>query len=118
MAGSKIASFAMLPALTRLHRAPNHTCNIARTTRRASTLLSSRIPTKKPAKSPRPAATRPPPPPKMATDDLIRNVTAYVRAYMANYDPSHDYDHIRRVVHLAQQLHAAEPPPSVGKSVV
>ncbi|SPN97271.1 related to HD superfamily hydrolase [Cephalotrichum gorgonifer] len=44
----------------------------------------------------------------MAAQDLIPEVTTYVRAYMANYDPSHDFNHIRRVVRLAQQLHAAE----------
>ncbi|KAL2105540.1 hypothetical protein VUR80DRAFT_8184 [Thermomyces stellatus] len=44
----------------------------------------------------------------MATCDLIPKVTAYVRTYMAKYDPSHDYEHIRRVVRLAQKLHAAE----------
>lgn len=41
-------------------------------------------------------------------EDLIEKVTAYVRTYMSNYDPSHDYNHIRRVSRLAQQLLAAE----------
>ena len=44
----------------------------------------------------------------MAADDLIPKATAYVRTYMSNYDPSHDFNHIRRVIRLAQQLYAAE----------
>ena len=47
-------------------------------------------------------------PAKPVAEDLIQKVTAYVRTYMSNYDPSHDYNHIRRVSSLAQQLHAAE----------
>ncbi|EHK24279.1 uncharacterized protein TRIVIDRAFT_110651 [Trichoderma virens Gv29-8] len=40
---------------------------------------------------------------------LIAKVTDYIKAYMANYDPSHDYSHIKRVVHLAQTIQAKVP---------
>lgn len=39
---------------------------------------------------------------------LIPRVTEYARAYMANYDGSHDFNHIRRVVRLAQRIYASE----------
>lgn len=39
-------------------------------------------------------------------DDLLSKVTDYVKAYMANYDGSHDYSHIQRVVRLAQHIQA------------
>ncbi|KAL6865927.1 hypothetical protein ACO1O0_002026 [Amphichorda felina] len=43
-----------------------------------------------------------------AVDDvLIAKVTDYVRDYMSHYDPSHDFHHIERVVHLAHRIHAA-----------
>jgi uncharacterized protein len=41
-----------------------------------------------------------------ASDELIAKVTSYVREYMAAYDPSHDFNHIQRVVGLAQTIHA------------
>lgn len=40
---------------------------------------------------------------------LIAKVTDYIKVYMANYDPSHDYSHIKRVVHLAQTIQAKVP---------
>ncbi|KAI9167686.1 hypothetical protein HJFPF1_03820 [Paramyrothecium foliicola] len=40
---------------------------------------------------------------------IIAKVKDYVKAYMANYDPSHDYNHIRRVVHLAHRIQAQTP---------
>ena len=46
---------------------------------------------------------------EMTTRDLIPDVTAYVQTYMSNYDPSHDFSHIQRVVRLAQELCSAEP---------
>jgi uncharacterized protein len=42
-------------------------------------------------------------------ESLISKVKDYVKAYMANYDPSHDYNHIRRVVHLAHRIQAETP---------
>jgi uncharacterized protein len=42
-------------------------------------------------------------------ESLIAKVMEYVKAYMANYDPSHDYNHIRRVVHLARRIQADTP---------
>lgn len=41
--------------------------------------------------------------------DLILQVTAYVKAYMAPYDGSHDFAHILRVVGLSQTLRAQNP---------
>lgn len=105
MAGLKTASIAMLPSLAIFHRYPS----IAQSIRTASILLASRPRSSISSKTAKkPTATRPRAP-KMASKDLIPKVTSYVRTYMANYDPSHDYDHIRRVVRLAQRLHAAEP---------
>ncbi|KAI1819441.1 hydrolase [Xylaria intraflava] len=43
------------------------------------------------------------------TESLIAKVTDYVKAYMVNYDASHDFTHIRRVVHLARQIQASTP---------
>ncbi|KAI0434485.1 HD domain-containing protein [Xylaria sp. FL1042] len=36
---------------------------------------------------------------------LIATVTKYVEAYMANYDGSHDFNHIQRVLGLAKYIH-------------
>ncbi|KAH6610058.1 hypothetical protein Trco_000078 [Trichoderma cornu-damae] len=48
--------------------------------------------------------------PPLAVDPaLIAKVTEYVKMYMASYDPSHDYNHIKRVVHLAQTIQARVP---------
>lgn len=41
-------------------------------------------------------------------DALISKVTAYVKDYMSNYDPSHDFNHIQRVLHLVRQIHSHE----------
>lgn len=40
---------------------------------------------------------------------LIVKVTDYVKDYMSHYDPSHDFNHIRRVVGLAHQIHTSAP---------
>lgn len=40
---------------------------------------------------------------------LIAKVTDYVRAYMANYDGSHDFNHIQRVVNHAKLIQANTP---------
>ncbi|RFU76156.1 hypothetical protein TARUN_6098 [Trichoderma arundinaceum] len=40
---------------------------------------------------------------------LVAKVTDYIKVYMANYDPSHDYSHIKRVVHVAQTIQAQVP---------
>ena len=40
---------------------------------------------------------------------LLGKVTAYVKNFMSNYDPSHDWNHIRRVVNLARQIQAKTP---------
>ncbi|KAI1809028.1 HD domain-containing protein [Poronia punctata] len=45
-------------------------------------------------------------------DGLIKTVTEYVEAYMANYDGSHDFNHIQRVLALAKHIHANTPNPS------
>ncbi|KAI1434326.1 HD domain-containing protein [Xylaria sp. CBS 124048] len=42
-------------------------------------------------------------------NDLVRSVTEYVEAYMANYDGSHDFNHIQRVLGLARHIHAHAP---------
>ncbi|KOS20224.1 Uncharacterized protein ESCO_006204 [Escovopsis weberi] len=44
----------------------------------------------------------------LVDEALIAKVTAYVRDYMQRYDPSHDFNHIRRVVRTAQAIYAAE----------
>lgn len=41
-------------------------------------------------------------------DKLIEATRAYVHAYMAHYDPSHDWTHILRVVHQAHAIEASE----------
>jgi uncharacterized protein len=38
-------------------------------------------------------------------EGLICSVTDYVEAYMANYDGSHDFNHIQRVLGLAKHIH-------------
>ncbi|QUC23117.1 uncharacterized protein UV8b_07358 [Ustilaginoidea virens] len=57
-------------------------------------------------------------PPSAIDDDLIPKVTAYVEAYMARYDPSHDFNHIRRVVRLAQHIQAKTPRAEAAGPVV
>jgi uncharacterized protein len=40
---------------------------------------------------------------------LVGSVTEYVKQYMANYDGSHDFNHIQRVLGLALHIHAHSP---------
>ena len=40
---------------------------------------------------------------------LIANVTSYVEQYMSNYDGSHDFNHIKRVLRLAQHIQSRTP---------
>jgi uncharacterized protein len=47
-------------------------------------------------------------------DTLIAKVTTYVEAYMANYDPSHDFNHIQRVLRLAKRIQTTVPTTSLG----
>ncbi|KAI2629411.1 hydrolase [Xylaria nigripes] len=42
-------------------------------------------------------------------ESLIAKVTDYVKDYMVQYDASHDFNHIRRVVHLALRIQASTP---------
>ncbi|KAI6784379.1 HD domain-containingprotein [Emericellopsis cladophorae] len=51
-------------------------------------------------------------------DPLIDEVTAYVREYMSHYDPSHDFRHIQRVVHLAMLIQADASSPPTSRPVV
>jgi len=52
---------------------------------------------------------------EFAIDDaLVANVTSYVESYMANYDPSHDFNHIQRVVRLAKHIQSTVPETSLG----
>ncbi|KAK0614168.1 hypothetical protein B0T14DRAFT_438711 [Immersiella caudata] len=41
-----------------------------------------------------------------ASDPLVQAVTAYVKVYMSNYDASHDWSHILRVVGLARHIYS------------
>ncbi|KAG6218996.1 hypothetical protein E4U26_007426 [Claviceps purpurea] len=48
--------------------------------------------------------------PDLIVDDaLLANATSYVKTYMANYDPSHDFAHIQRVLRLATTIQAQTP---------
>lgn len=48
--------------------------------------------------------------PSFTVDEaLLTNTTRYVESYMANYDPSHDFKHIQRVLGLAQRIQARTP---------
>ncbi|KAH8699605.1 hypothetical protein BGZ61DRAFT_450989 [Ilyonectria robusta] len=42
-------------------------------------------------------------------DALITQVTAYVERYMSNYDASHDFNHIQRVLRLSQHIQIHTP---------
>lgn len=42
-------------------------------------------------------------------DALIAQVTAYVERYMSNYDASHDFNHIQRVLRLSQHIQTHTP---------
>lgn len=37
----------------------------------------------------------------VAYEELIKSVSSYVKEYMSQYDPSHDYNHVQRVHRLA-----------------
>lgn len=39
------------------------------------------------------------------SDPLVQSVTSYVKTYMENYDSSHDFHHISRVVNLAHHIY-------------
>ena len=55
--------------------------------------------------------------PDLSVDDaLVAKVTAYVKEYMANYDPSHDFHHIQRVLRLAQHIQSTTP--STSRDIV
>ncbi|KAK4190645.1 hypothetical protein QBC35DRAFT_62181 [Podospora australis] len=45
----------------------------------------------------------------LKSDPLVASVTAYATAYMQNYDSSHDWAHIQRVVGLAHHLYEKAP---------
>ncbi|KAF4580349.1 hydrolase [Ophiocordyceps camponoti-floridani] len=47
-------------------------------------------------------------------DALIAKTTDYVRSYMANYDGSHDFSHIQRVLRMALHIQARTPASSRG----
>ncbi|KAF6832841.1 HD domain-containing protein [Colletotrichum plurivorum] len=51
-------------------------------------------------------------------EELVSKVTSYVEAYMAKYDPSHDFAHIKRVVSLAHRIHAASSRANLDKHVI
>ncbi|KAK2593541.1 hypothetical protein QQS21_008764 [Conoideocrella luteorostrata] len=42
-------------------------------------------------------------------DALLSKVTGYVQTYMSNYDPSHDFNHIQRVLRLALHIQSQTP---------
>lgn len=44
----------------------------------------------------------------LGTDPLIKTVTEFVKEYMSNYDASHDFGHIQRVVGLAHHIYTKE----------
>ena len=41
-------------------------------------------------------------------ESLIEQVTRYVKEFMNNFDPSHDYTHIQRVLELAKKIESRE----------
>lgn len=41
---------------------------------------------------------------------IIEQVTSYVREYMSQYDGSHDFNHIQRVLSLAHNIYDCEAP--------
>ncbi|OAQ98988.1 hypothetical protein LLEC1_05490 [Akanthomyces lecanii] len=49
-------------------------------------------------------------------EGLIARVTDYVKEYMSHYDSSHDFNHITRVVRLAQHIQARTP--STSRDIV
>ncbi|WYZ41636.1 hypothetical protein EsH8_V_000531 [Colletotrichum jinshuiense] len=58
-------------------------------------------------------------PTSITNDELVAKVTKYVEAYMAKYDASHDFNHIKRVVSLAHRIHARSPSnPALDKHTI
>lgn len=52
-------------------------------------------------------------------DLLVKSAVEYVRSYMSNYDASHSWDHVERVVRLARYIASESPPyPAVDARVV
>ena len=51
-------------------------------------------------------------------EGLIASVTKYVEAYMANYDGSHDFNHIQRVLGLAKYINSHDDTASEGEPQV
>jgi uncharacterized protein len=45
----------------------------------------------------------------LQSDPLVKSATAYIRTYMSNYDASHSFDHIQRVVRLAIHIYLSLP---------
>jgi uncharacterized protein len=43
-------------------------------------------------------------------DPLVQSITAYVKDYMKNYDASHSWDHIERVVSMAHHIYNNSDP--------
>ncbi len=43
-------------------------------------------------------------------DPLVQAITAHVKTYMTNYDASHSWDHIERVVAMAHHIYAHSDP--------
>jgi uncharacterized protein len=41
----------------------------------------------------------------LQSDPLVKAATSYIRTYMSNYDASHSFDHIQRVVRLAIHIY-------------
>ncbi|KAF0326854.1 hd domain containing protein [Colletotrichum asianum] len=52
-------------------------------------------------------------------EELIAKVTEYVEAYMAKYDASHDFNHIKRVLSLAHRIYDQSPAsPALDKQII
>lgn len=45
----------------------------------------------------------------LTNDPLVRSVAKFVREHMSSNDASHNFEHIQRVVGLAQHMHAKSP---------
>ena len=43
-------------------------------------------------------------------DPLVQAITAHVKTYMNNYDASHSWDHIERVVAMAHHIYTHSNP--------
>ncbi|OLN85950.1 Uncharacterized protein YpgQ [Colletotrichum chlorophyti] len=58
-------------------------------------------------------------PASTSSQDLVAKVTEYVEAYMAKYDASHDFNHIKRVLSLAHRIYAQSPTtPTLDKQTI